>query len=172
MKKIIIKPRICPVCKVAVLAKCRQRCDGCCSPKAKRIRERLNQKKADGICTQCRKPRDRAGRYCTGCRQRQDEVMAEWKDRCIAAYGGVCECCGEHRKEFLNIDHVNDDGYELRSNPNLPGGRRCGKHLCKWLVRNGCPKDAFRLLCFNCNCARAMYGICPHQRKVANHAEH
>ena len=32
------------------------------------------------------------------------------------------------------------------------------------LKKLGWPKDRFRLLCTNCNQARAYFGVCPHER--------
>lgn len=72
--------------------------------------------------------------------------------------GGViqCQCCGELMIEFLTIDHVE--------------GRRKWNHakdmsgtiLYSWIIKNNFP-DGFKVLCFNCNCAKGMFGICPHE---------
>jgi hypothetical protein len=32
------------------------------------------------------------------------------------------------------------------------------------LKKHGWPKEGFTILCFNCNCAKGIYGTCPHQR--------
>ncbi len=78
------------------------------------------------------------------------------KKAIIDAYGGKCECCGESIPEFLTIDHVNNDGAAHRRKV----GR--GRNLYKDLLRMGCPKDSFRLLCFNCNIVLGFRGYCPH----------
>ena len=99
-------------------------------------------------------------RKCKLCRAEQ--VKEEWrrlKSEVIAAYGGKCECCKETIYEFLTIDHINGNGKEHRKTI----GR--GYKLYKWLKRNNFPKEGFRLLCFNCNCARGQYGECPHRRE-------
>lgn len=38
------------------------------------------------------------------------------------------------------------------------------KNLYRWLKENNYPKDNFRLLCYNCNCARRQ-GKCPHEEE-------
>jgi hypothetical protein len=84
----------------------------------------------------------------------------------LEAYGGpVCRCCGEHRLEFLSIDHIN--GVRL---PNDPG---VGGHpLYRWLKKNKYPKG-FRVLCMNCNFALGHAGYCPHEKeRIQNSKAH
>jgi len=73
----------------------------------------------------------------------------------IAAYGGKCACCGESQIEFLTLDHINGRGDEPQ--------RITGQKAWARLKARGWPKDNFQLLCFNCNCAKGVYGRCPHQ---------
>lgn len=84
------------------------------------------------------------------------ESFRRAKAQAIVAYGSKCSCpgCPEKGLDFLTIDHINDDGRQHR--------RKNGSNLYSWLRRNGFPKDRFQLLCFNCNCAKWCYGICPH----------
>lgn len=73
----------------------------------------------------------------------------------IRAYGGRCACCGESRIEFLTIDHIHgrtDEEYRIT-----------GQKAWARLKARGWPKNNFQLLCFNCNCAKGVYGRCPHQ---------
>ena len=74
------------------------------------------------------------------------------------AYGNKCSCCGESNKAFLCIDHVNGNGNTHRKN----SGIHSGNSTYSWLKKNGYP-DGFQTLCFNCNSAKSIYGICPHQ---------
>jgi len=74
----------------------------------------------------------------------------------LAAYGGQCACCGENHVEFLNVDHVDGTGAAHRRT--VPGNR-----ILQWLKLRGFPKDGFQLLCWNCNCAKGVYGRCPHE---------
>lgn len=83
--------------------------------------------------------------------QRAREIKLE----VIEEYGGLCDCCGESNLEFLQIDHVDNDGADHR--------RAIGMSIYKWLHDNGCPKDGFRLLCANCNWSRGQWGYCPHE---------
>ena len=76
------------------------------------------------------------------------------KSQGIVAYGGRCACCGEARLEFLTLDHIGgraDERYRIT-------GQKAWAHL----KARGWPKDNFQLLCFNCNCAKGIYGRCPH----------
>jgi hypothetical protein len=76
----------------------------------------------------------------------------------LGHYGGRCACCGESHPRFLTIDHVNDDGKEMRAEVHSVAYR-----FYRWLIRNNYP-DGFQVLCFNCNIGRALNGgICPHK---------
>ena len=78
------------------------------------------------------------------------------KQDLIDAYGGCCACCGTKEFEFLTLDHINGDGAQHRR-----------KHLTSYSIyteirKLGYPKDAYRILCMNCNFSIGMYGYCPH----------
>jgi|ERR1039458_4748441 hypothetical protein len=81
------------------------------------------------------------------------------KKEVVAAYGGRCACCGESELSFLTIDHVHNNGAELRRN-----GEPFGEKLRLKLRKQGYPTD-YQILCMNCNWAKGMYGECPHQAK-------
>lgn len=71
-------------------------------------------------------------------------------------YGNKCKCCGESHSEFLTIDHIRSNGAAHR--------RKIGKRpIYPWLYINNYPRG-FRILCFNCNCAKYYSGYCPHKR--------
>lgn len=80
----------------------------------------------------------------------------------IKQYGGICECCGENRWELLTIDHIDGSGGPDRKKEKVNGGHSFYQRLKK---RNW-PKNNYRLLCFNCNCARGFYGYCPHELEL------
>ena len=94
---------------------------------------------------------------------------ARLKAEVFAHYGKSCACCGESEIRFLTLDHINDDGVGERRK--LSRGKRynaygSGANFYVWLKRNGYP-EGLRVLCFNCNCARAHNkGICPHQEML------
>lgn len=81
------------------------------------------------------------------------------REETIAAYGGVCACCGEDEPLFLELDHVNNDGAKQRKKIG-----RGAKALCVWAKRNGWP-DTLQLLCANCNQGKKRNGgTCPHAK--------
>ena len=69
-----------------------------------------------------------------------------------------CACCGESIYEFLQIDHINNDGGKRR--------REDPKHaaIYHWLKHNNYP-EGFQVLCVNCNFGKRLKGGCPHQQK-------
>lgn len=71
----------------------------------------------------------------------------------IQAYGGCCQCCGESNHKFLTLEHLNGRDKSKK--------RRTG--IIAWNIARieGFP-DTYTVLCFNCNCAKGAYGICPH----------
>ena len=76
---------------------------------------------------------------------------------CFEAYGGPkCKCCGEKTIEFLTLDHINGGGNKHRKEI---GG--AGSKMLLWLKGNGYP-SGIQVLCYNCNSAKAYYGLCPH----------
>ncbi len=77
----------------------------------------------------------------------------------INHYGGKCACCGNDNIDVLTIDHINGGG----SKHLLDIGIKGGKPFYLWIIRNNFPIE-FQVLCYNCNCARAFYTTCPHQR--------
>jgi len=80
------------------------------------------------------------------------------KQEAIAAYGGKCQCCGETQGDFLTIDHINGRQKGEFGKTYKVGG----EELYRCLKKRGWPKDAFRLLCMNCNFALGKFGRCPH----------
>jgi len=69
-----------------------------------------------------------------------------------------CACCGENNIEFLTIDHINNDGHLHRQNSSVRSS------IYNWLIKNHFPAG-FQVLCFNCNMAKGIYGICPHKKE-------
>ena len=81
------------------------------------------------------------------------------RDQVVAGYGGKCACCGEAEKLFLTIDHVENNGAEMRRN----GHGKTSHGLYKWAIKNDFP-STLQVLCMNCNFGKARNGgICPHQ---------
>jgi hypothetical protein len=90
-------------------------------------------------------------------RQKKKEYSDRIKRQGIAHYGGKCSCCGESMIEFLTLEHLNG------RNPNEK--RITGKKAWALAKAQGYP-NTYTVLCFNCNCAKGAYGICPHMKKL------
>lgn len=82
------------------------------------------------------------------------------KEQVFDHYGRKCVCCGEARKEFLSMDHVNGGGNQHRREAKLTNST----DLYLWIIRHNFPPD-FRVLCHNCNASRGYYGYCPHEKE-------
>jgi len=80
---------------------------------------------------------------CRQCRQiiRRNRYIA-LKLEVFTHYGARCANCHESHKEFLTIDHINNDGARHR--------QQIGTQIFPWLKRNSYPTN-FQVLCFNCN---------------------
>lgn len=77
----------------------------------------------------------------------------------LLAYGEMCKCCGEQTREFLQIDHINNDGAKHRKE----FGLKSAQAMYTWLRKNNYPRG-FQILCANCNTAKQYYAGCPHQK--------
>lgn len=103
------------------------------------------------------------------CLERTKRRHRELKAIVVAHYGGACKCCGEHRIEFLTIDHINRDG---------PAHRRAlakgnGDRFYGALIKHGFP-ETVRLFCMNCNWGTRYGKTCPHEleRRAADEMDH
>lgn len=96
---------------------------------------------------------------------------ARIKDAVFAAYGGYkCACCPETTKQFLSIDHIENDGASFRREnfPKKSQANGAGHWTYAWLVKNNFPAG-FQVLCMNCNFGKRMnHGVCPHQEATCN----
>lgn len=90
---------------------------------------------------------------------RQNAYTARVKAETIAIYGGACVCCGKTELAFLSVDHKFGGGNVERKTLRKGGG----KAFYLWLKKNGYPKDKYQVLCHNCNQAKSMFGVCPHE---------
>jgi len=93
--------------------------------------------------------------------QSQREGRQRLRDEVFDAYGGKCACCGETRKEYLSIDHIDGNGSEQRKET----GARTSQEFYNWLKQNNYP-EGFQVLCFNCNCGKRNYSVSPHDKEV------
>ena len=127
--------------------------------KSEKIKTKREQASALNLCSRCGKNAINETRVCSICLEKQKLYYNNLKLQVYEKYGNVCSCCGESETRFLTIDHKNNDGAEHRKTV-VPG-----RALYRWIVNNQFPSD-FQILCFNCNCGRALNGgICPHKLK-------
>ncbi|MEK6883367.1 MAG: hypothetical protein AABY22_27310 [Nanoarchaeota archaeon] len=66
-----------------------------------------------------------------------------------------CACCGENNYFFLTLDHINNDGKK---------DRKLGISFYFKLRNNNYP-EGIQILCWNCNSAKGIFGVCPHNDK-------
>lgn len=94
-------------------------------------------------------------------RKRKREQNLALKLETLSNYGNKCVCCQEDKIEFLSIDHIAGNGAEHRKSLGLFDV--AGHNFYRWLKINNFPKDNYQILCFNCNYAKHVYGVCPHR---------
>lgn len=76
----------------------------------------------------------------------------------IEHYGSKCSCCGENQYEFLTIEHKNGGGCKHRKKIGAAS-------MARFIIKNNFPPE-YDILCYNCNCAKAFSGICPHKKDI------
>ena len=98
-----------------------------------------------------------------GARRKASDASLASYYRCraavIGAYGNQCACCGEKEIEFLQVDHVNNDGAVHRKQLKTAGGSQ----IYRDIIRRNFPDD-FQLLCANCHLVKSCGRVCPHKR--------
>lgn len=116
-----------------------------------------NKSSYDGLCSYC-KPcwKEMNLNYLKDHPRKKTAAhyYQELKLAVIQGYGSKCTCCGEDHPAFLTLDHVNGGGGKHRKE------RGTNAHYMDARRRNF-PPD-YRVLCYNCNCAQAHKGYCPH----------
>lgn len=91
---------------------------------------------------------------------RERKRYHEYRKIVVDAYGCECACCGEKESLFLELDHVNNDGWKHREEIG-----NSARTLVYWAIRNNFP-DSIQILCSNCNQGKKRnHGICPHKQK-------
>lgn len=86
----------------------------------------------------------------------RQKTAAKAKTEALAAYGTICQCCGEGDIEFLALDHIHGDGAQRRRN-----GERTGNVLYMRLRKQGWP-TGYQVLCHNCNHSKGAGPACSH----------
>lgn len=86
--------------------------------------------------------------------KRRRIVLAHYSDGTMR-----CKCCGEDTYEFLALDHKNNDGASHRGSV----GQVYAQNTVSYVFKFGFPA-IYQVLCHNCNMAKALHKVCPHQR--------
>lgn len=136
------------------------RCKDCCRARAKAYAE--DHPQPTEVLT------ERSRNWRAKNTEKNREYMREWKRKeyqrlrraAIDRYGPNCACCGETEYAFMCIDHVNGGGGEHRRSM----GNRVD--IYTWLKRAGYPEEGYQVLCHNCNFAKSVHGLCPHQKPI------
>ena len=127
---------------------------------AKRAAEREGNRSRK-VCHKCGEESRPGLTLCLRCQTTQASCQRASRRRLraevLAVYGGKCTCCGETRFEFLAFDHIDGGGNQHRKEQRL-----IGHAFTVWLKKNNYP-PGFQIHCHNCNVAKGMYGVCPHQ---------
>lgn len=108
-------------------------------------------------CSDCRQQYLKEHRQKPETKKRRAEQYRAVRQKAFEGYGAKCQCCGEHRFEFLAIDHVNGGGRKERETMST-------RQIAKKIIDNNFPPE-YRVLCHNCNQALGWYGYCPHQHE-------
>jgi hypothetical protein len=120
------------------------------------------------LCSNCNSGRHHNGGVCP--HLGASSPVSPERRKVLAAYGGRCECCEEAEPRFLMVDQKIKEGAQARRE-----GLQ-SKNMNWWLIRNGFPKENFRLLCWNCGYAmwhnREDPGVCPHKLLLTSKHDH
>ncbi len=134
-------------------------------------RERLDARKRywaeRGMCrNHSTRPAYNGTKSCFRCLEKRRDANIRKKKQVFEKYGGsICNCCGETEFDFLQLDHVENNGASHKRKLSSNGTKSDGStKLYSWVIENGYP-EGFQVLCANCNWGKRISGICPHKQK-------
>lgn len=121
-------------------------------------RERMRNRRNELIATL---PPDELAKFRKMEADRSRRATETLRKEVFEAYGGFrCACCGETEPLFLSVDHIYNDGNQMRGSGGHPKG---GTSFYQWIKRHKFP-PGFQILCMNCNTGKHRNGgVCPHQ---------
>lgn len=134
------------------------RCEVCKTKSREHTANRRKYRRLNNLCLRCGKNPPGSQRYCVECNALYKAYRNKIKLQAVEHYGTVCQCCNEPNLLFLTIDHINGGGNQHRKKIQT----HTGNSFYRWLRQNGYP-PGYQVLCFNCNCAKGLYGQCPHE---------
>ncbi len=126
-------------------------------------------RRAVGRCRLCVRSSVPGKTHCTYHLEYLKSRRLDVRTKVISYYCGGeirCQCAGCPEKDirFLTIDHLFGGGGAHRRQ--LTGkSDNSGVDIYRWLYKHGYP-SGFAVLCYNCNCAKGVYGNCPHQPDI------
>jgi hypothetical protein len=127
----------------------------------------------DGRCRPCRLEWDKPRRKTTAHKEKRYEATRRRalriKLRVFSHYSETkiprCACCGESSIQFLQLDHIDENGADERKQFKHKGSAS-GWQFYLYLEQQGFP-PGYQVLCANCNFAKAYWpGGCPHKKGV------
>ncbi len=98
------------------------------------------------------------------------EYRLKKKQEVVTRYGGHCVCCGETKVEFLTMDHIDGRGADHRRelSPNKATRPSGGLSFYLRLLKLDYRDPNMQVLCWNCNCTKHQYGVCPHEQTLTD----
>ena len=125
------------------------------------------KKKEHNLCRECGIERDNDTLHCSKCiikiKERSKIARLAIKKEVLQQYSIdelKCACCGEKEIVFLTLDHIDGGGNEHRRELAKIGIK--GGNFYRLLKKQEYP-PGYQVLCFNCNLAKGLFGVCPHQ---------
>lgn len=105
------------------------------------------------LCKSCAAKRVRGYRQKTD-KYRKSKQRSDFNLRIkvLNYYGHRCTICGEHRYEFLAIDHINNDGAAHKRSL----GNKDSSSVLRDIIKNNYP-NTYQILCHNCNASKQYY---------------
>lgn len=130
------------------------------------MREHRCDKCKDTTRTHFYKDRTRASGLCRLCKsceriRRHNRVhkirsVTAQKNKVIQLLGASCICCGETYFDYLQLDHIHNDGAGHRREL----GARGAAKIYSWALRNQDQvKDRLQILCANCHLFKTRYKV-------------
>lgn len=130
-------------------------CASCRTNRRRNLTEHRKRRVAEGYCTACFNLPAMEGRtQCTFCAELQRLRFVAARMEAVAGYGGACQCCGESRVQFLELDHLERTWGEGRR-----PSSETGISLYLRIIKQEFPAG-YQVLCGNCNWSKRIHGVC------------
>jgi hypothetical protein len=116
------------------------------------------------LCKACAAKRMQKSRQKPHSKHKENKRKSDQRlrTRILNAYGNQCMVCGEKHREFLALDHINNDGAAHKKLL----GTRDGYKIYRDVENQGYPKDKYQLLCHNCNVVKQTHKYNPILKEI------